>query len=263
MRKKTNSAMIQFPDEPALIPYFTAGYPSVNSFSSTLRALEEGGADIVELGLPFSEPIADGPTIQKAVAEALSNGMTPDIFFDELKEIDTDISLVVMTYYNIIFQRGIEKFARNCVKAGINGIIVPDLPVEEARELKNVCESFDLDLVFIVSPVTTKKRFNKIKRQCSGFLYVQARLGTTGVRENISEATFDSLRRFKTNIPKAVGFGISKREHAKKVVQGGADGIVAGSVFIDLMDPNLDEKSWIEKVEKKATELKQGALEGK
>ncbi len=284
--------MIEFPNEPALIPYITAGYPSIDSLETTINSLERGGADIVELGLPFSEPIADGPTIQKAIARSLSNGMTSDIFFRKLKNMDLDIPLVVMTYYNLIFHRGLEKFVKDCDKSGIEGIIVPDLPVEEANKLKNVCDSFNIDLIFIVSPTTTGSRFKKIKKKCSGFLYIQARLGTTGARENLSNTIFTSLKRFNTKTPKAVGFGISKEQHATDVIKAGADGVVAGSIFIDLIESDIREtkkeyknikqdktnigqkqkqnnksknqqQSWPNKIEDKAKELKKGALKGR
>ncbi|MDZ7687430.1 MAG: tryptophan synthase subunit alpha [Halobacteriales archaeon] len=249
--------MLELPDEPALIPYFVAGYPSVESVPDAIEAFEAGGADVIEVGLPFSEPIADGPTIQNGITDALENGMTPSRYFEVVGEADADVPLVCMTYYNLIMQRGIGEFVRDCVSVGIEGIIVPDLPVEESGALYEACENHGVSLVFIVAPTTTDERLERIMERVSGFVYLQARLGTTGAREDVSTATYDVLERVRGyDVPKAVGFGVSKREHARDIIRGGADAVVAGSVFVEMMDGGTDG------VEEKTRELKQGALEG-
>jgi len=249
--------MLELPDEPALVPYFVAGYPTVESVPDTIEAFEAGGADVIEVGLPFSEPIADGPTIQNGIARALENGMTPSGYFEKVGEADADVPLVCMTYYNLIMKRGVEEFVRDCKSIGIEGIIVPDLPVDESDELYEACEEGGVSLVFIVAPTTTEKRLNRIMKRVSGFIYVQARLGTTGAREDVSSVTYDVLQRVEGyDVPKAVGFGVSKSEHARDIIRGGADAVVAGSVFVDTMEDGIDG------VEEKARELKQGALEG-
>jgi len=249
--------MLELPDEPALIPYFVAGYPSVESTPDAIEAFGEGGADVVEVGLPFSEPIADGPTIQNAITRALQNGMTPDVYFDKVGEADVDIPLVCMTYYNLIMKRGVDKFVRDCKSVGIEGIIVPDLPVDESDALYEACEEHGVSLVFIVAPTTTDDRLGRIMERVSGFVYVQARLGTTGARDDVSGVTYDVLENVEGyDVPKAVGFGVSKGEHAREIVRGGADAVVAGSVFVEGMEDGIEE------IGQKARELKQGALEG-
>jgi tryptophan synthase alpha chain len=249
--------MLELPDEPALVPYFTAGYPSVESVPDAIEAFETGGADVIEVGLPFSEPIADGPTIQNAITRAIENGMTPSLYFEKVGEADVDVPLVCMTYYNLIMQRGVEEFVANCARVGIEGIIVPDLPVDEADDLYAACEEHGVSLIFIVAPTTTEDRLERIMDRVSGFVYVQARLGTTGAREDVSGTTYDVLRRVEGyDVPKAVGFGVSEREHAREIIRGGADAVVAGSVFVERMEDG------IEGVEEKTRELKQGALEG-
>ncbi|MFP4174557.1 MAG: tryptophan synthase subunit alpha [Halobacteriales archaeon] len=251
--------MLELPDEPALIPYFTAGYPSVGSVPDAIEAFEAGGADVIEVGLPFSEPIADGPTIQNAITEALENGMTPSRYFEKVGEADVDVPLVCMTYYNLIMQRGVDDFVADCKSVGIEGIIVPDLPVDESDALYEACERHGVSLVFIVAPTTTDERLERIMERVSGFVYVQARLGTTGARDDVSGATYDVLERvegYAEDVPKAVGFGVSESEHAREIIRGGADAVVAGSVFVEEMEDGVQD------IEEKTRELKQGALEG-
>ena len=249
--------MLELPEEPALIPYFVAGYPSVESVPEAIEAFERGGADVIEVGLPFSEPIADGPTIQNGITRALQNGMTPSMYFEKVGEADIDVPLVCMTYYNLIMKRGVEEFVRDCKAVGIEGVIVPDLPVDESDGLYEVCEKHGVSLVFIVAPTTTDERLERIMERVSGFVYVQARLGTTGAREDVSGTTYDVLKRVEGyDVPKAVGFGVSKSEHAREIIRGGADAVVAGSVFVEIMDDGIGG------IEEKTRELKQGALEG-
>lgn len=252
--------MIRLPDEPALIPYFTAGHPSLDSVPDVIEALERGGADAVEVGLPFSEPIADGPTIQNAIAEALDNGMTPERYFEEVGRADTGVPLVCMTYYNLILQMGDAEFVGRCKEAGIEGVVVPDLPVEESDALYDACRRHGVDLIFIVAPTTTPDRLDRIMERVSGFVYVQARLGTTGARDDVSGETHESLERLRGyGVPKAVGFGVSRGEHARMIVEGGADAVVAGSVFVDLLEQHGVNEG---RLEEKARELKDGALLG-
>ena len=249
--------MLELPEEPALIPYFVAGYPSVESVPEAIEAFERGGADVIEVGLPFSEPIADGPTIQNGITRALQNGMTPSLYFEKVGEADIDVPLVCMTYYNLIMKRGVEEFVRECKNVGIEGVIVPDLPVDESDELYEACEKHGVSLVFIVAPTTTEERLERIMERVSGFVYVQARLGTTGAREDVSGTTYDVLKRVEGyDVPKAVGFGVSKSEHAREIIRGGADAVVAGSVFVEMMDDGIGD------IEEKTRELKRGALEG-
>jgi tryptophan synthase alpha chain len=258
-----------FADDPALVSYVAAGDPDAESTKEYVRALVRGGTDVVELGLPFSEPIAEGPTIQQAIRRALDAGMTPDRYFDLVAELreDVDVPLVCMTYYNLIYQYGAgergegpEPFVEAAAEAGISGIIVPDLPVDESGPLKDACEAHGLDLVFIVAPTTTDERLGRMLDRASGFVYVQGRLGTTGARSDVSSETHVNLGRLdETDLPKAVGFGISEREHAREIVSGGADGIIVGSAFVDII---AEQGDTADRLEAKARELKAGALEG-
>ena len=249
----------------ALVPYITAGDPDADATAAQVRALTAGGADVIELGLPFSEPIADGPTIQNAIQRSLDAGMTPERFFELVENLDVDVPLVCMTYYNLIYQygqeKGVEPFVERAAAANVAGLIVPDLPVEESESLKRACDAHGLDLVFIVAPTTRDERIERVMERISGFVYVQARLGTTGAQVDVSQQTHDSLSRLSGyDVPRAVGFGVSESEHAREIVAAGAEGVVAGSVFVDIIAEQGDEAT--EALESKARELKEGALAG-
>jgi tryptophan synthase alpha chain len=260
-----------FTDEPAFVPYLAVGDPNYESSLEYVEALERGGADAIELGLPFSEPIAEGPTIQDAIVRALDAGMTPDRFFSFVTDLDVSVPLVCMTYYNLIYQygdgEGPRPFVERAAEVGIDGFVVPDLPAEEAGDLREACDEFGLDLVFIVAPTTEGQRLERMRAQVSGYVYVQARLGTTGAREDVSDRTEESLARIADwEVPKAVGFGIKTGEHAERIVSGGADGIIVGSALVDIVaeghEAGDDAEAVAERLETKARELKQGALRG-
>ncbi|GAB6878879.1 tryptophan synthase subunit alpha [Halorubrum gandharaense] len=283
-----NSAAIAeaFADGPAYIPYLAVGDPDYESSLAYVEALDRGGADIIELGLPFSEPIAEGPTIQGAVVRALEGGMTPDRFFEFVEELDVDAPLVCMTYYNLIYQYGSSdgprSFVEKAAEVGLEGFVVPDLPAEEADPLREACDEFGLDLVFIVAPTTEGERLDRIMSQVSGYVYVQARLGTTGAKTDVSDQTTESLERLagydvsdaqseargteSRGVPKAVGFGISAGEHAERIVAGGADGIIVGSALVDIVAEGVEEDLPTEEVadrlEALSRELKAGAERG-
>ncbi len=242
--------------EGALIAYICAGDPNPQATKQYVETLVRGGADIIELGLPFSDPVADGPTIQAGIERALHAGMTPDIFFKTAAAIKLHIPLVVMTYYNLIFKRGPEKFVKDCAASGISGIIVPDLPVEESEELSCLCKKYDIDLIFLVAPTTTESRMKKILAQGTGFIYLVARLGVTGARADIAGSTRDLISRVKTDTPRAVGFGISKGEQASELIRAGADGVIVGSAFVDIIAGGGDDAA--KKLEAMARELKEG-----
>ncbi len=252
-----------FDEGPVLVPYITAGDPDLEQTVEYVQALIDGGADIIELGLPFSEPIADGPTIQNAITRALDAGVTPQDFFSVIESMDSAVPLVVMTYYNLIHQFGDSgpvSFVSACSAAGIDGIIVPDLPVEESAVLQKACADEGIDLVFIIAPTTTEERLRRILSNASGFVYVQARLGTTGVQDDVSTQTFDALSRLPgTELPVAVGFGVSTGEQAQAIVRGGADGVIAGSVFVEIIAEGTDVPR---RLEQKSRELKEGVLAG-
>ncbi len=229
-----------FAGGPAFVPYLAVGDPDAEASRAYVEALVDGGADVVELGLPFSEPIAEGPTIQAAVARSLAGGMTPPRFLEFVEDLDVGVPLVCMTYYNLIYQYGDERgprpFVERAAEVGIDGFVVPDLPAEEAGDLRAACDEFDRDLVFIVAPTTRDARLERIRELVSGYVYVQARLGVTGASADLSSAATESLGRVAGwDVPKAVGFGISTGEHARAVVEAGADGVIVGSALVDLV----------------------------
>src|SRR6056297_1704186 len=264
-----------FADGPAFVPYLAVGDPSYEASKAYVEALARGGADIIELGLPFSEPIAEGSTIQNAIVRALEGGMTPDRFFEFVDELAVDVPLVCMTYYNLIYQygrsrggdAGPEAFVERAAEVGISGFVVPDLPAEEADPLRAACDAHGLDLVFIVAPTTEGERLERMMERVSGYVYVQARLGTTGAKTDVSDQTGASLARLADyKVPTAVGFGIKTGEHAERIVSGGADGIIVGSALVDIVAEGVENDQPIdavaERLEAKARELKQGALRG-
>jgi len=259
-----------FEDEPALVSYIAAGDPGVAETKEYVKALVEGGSDVIELGLPFSEPIAEGPTIQKAVARALDAGMTPDTYLDLVRELradGVDVPLVCMTYYNLLIQHGEDAspdaFVADAAEAGIDGFVIPDLPVDEAGPLKAACDEHGLDLIFIVAPTTTDDRLERMLSKASGFVYVQGRMGTTGARDDVSDDAQGSLDRLReADIPKAVGFGIKTGEHAEEIVAGGADGVIVGSAFVDLIAEHAEDGTAADRLREKARELKEGARRG-
>ncbi|WP_135663758.1 tryptophan synthase subunit alpha [Halorhabdus rudnickae] len=257
--------------EPAFIPYLVAGDPNYEASLEYVEALERGGADVIELGLPFSEPIAEGSTIQDAIVRSLEAGMTPDRYFDFVEDLDVKAPLVCMTYYNLIYQFGSEpgpeSFVERAAEAGIAGLVVPDLPAEEADPLRAACDEHGLDLIFIVAPTTEGDRLARMMERVSGYVYVQARLGTTGAREDVSDQTDESLARLSEwDVPKAVGFGIKTGAHAERIVSAGADGIIVGSALVDIVAEGTDgdesTEAVAERLETRARELKEGALRG-
>ena len=260
-----------FADGPAYVPYLVVGDPDYESSKAYVEALDRGGADVIELGLPFSEPIAEGSTIQEALVRSLDAGMTPERFFAFAEEVEVDAALVCMTYYNLIYQYGDETgprpFVERAAAAGIQGLVVPDLPAEEADPLREACDEFGLDLVFIVAPTTRGDRLDRMMENVSGYVYVQARLGTTGARDDVSDQTTESLDRLREyDVPKAVGFGISAGDHAERIVAGGADGIIVGSALVDVVADGVEnDRSTAEvadRLEALSRELKEGAERG-
>ncbi|MFP8955868.1 tryptophan synthase subunit alpha [Natrialbaceae archaeon A-CW3] len=260
-----------FADGPAFVPYLAAGDPTYEASLEYVEALDRGGADVIELGLPFSEPIAEGPTIQEAVIRALESGMTPERFFEFVEELDVEAPLVCMTYYNLIYQygqaEGPRPFVERAAAVGLEGFVVPDLPAEEADPLRAACDEFGLDLIFIVAPTTRGERLERMMKRVSGYVYVQARLGTTGAREDVSDQTGDSLERLtEWDVPKAVGFGIKTGEHAESIVAAGADGIIVGSALVDIIadghEAGESTTATAARLEEKARELSIGARRG-
>jgi tryptophan synthase alpha chain len=227
--------------EKALISYVMVGYPSENTTLSAVRGLVRGGADIIELGFPFSDPIADGPTIQKASTGSLNNGIKIEKFFKLVKKIrkETNIPLILMTYTNILYKQGYQKFIKNAKNAGIDGLILPDMAIEEANSYLSAAKTQKMDTIFLVSPNTQKNRLSKIAKATSGFLYMVAVFGTTGVQTKIHQYTINALKATKRSvksIPVGIGFGISNEKDVKKYVSVGADAVIVGSANIKIME---------------------------
>lgn len=227
-------------NEGALIGYLTLGDPDPVSSKKLVEALCEN-VDILELGIPFSDPIADGPTIQAAVDRALKAGMNTDIAFNMVKELRAKgvaTPFVFMTYYNIVLQYGEERFVRKCREVGVQGLLISDLPLEEAEGVLGHCNKYGVDFIFLIAPTTTEERVKKILTRARGFVYLVSLLGTTGAREKLQEATIEKTRwalKHVKGLPLAVGFGISRREHVRAVTLAGAKGVVVGSAFVDLI----------------------------
>lgn len=231
-------------NEAALIAYITIGDPNLKNTPRLVSALIEGGADIVELGIPFSDPIADGPTIQAAVKRSLMSGTRPldALHLAQVIGDKYDTPLVLMTYYNPIFRIGLRKFLKSARTSGISGIIVPDLPVEESTDLKRECAAASLDNIFLASPSTKEQRLKEIISQTTGYLYLISLYGVTGVRRVLPGTVLELVRRYsivvRDSVPLAVGFGISQQEHVRDLVRAGADGVIVGSAFVKIIGEN-------------------------
>ncbi|UCH85919.1 MAG: tryptophan synthase subunit alpha [Dehalococcoidia bacterium] len=224
-----------------LIAYVTVGYPDVDATLRLVPALAAGGADMVELGVPFSDPLADGTTIQRASHHALQQGVTPAVCLDVVKQLRARglaIPLLLMGYYNPILAYGIEEFARDVAGAGADGLIGVDLPPEEAAGVRTACAGRGLDLIYLVAPTSSDERIALVAGQSSGFLYCVSLTGVTGARGELPSGLSRFLARVRrhTSLPLAVGFGISKREHVEAVAGLGAEAAVIGSAIINVID---------------------------
>ena len=238
------SSVFNRPGRKALIAYVTIGYPSIEATLKAVPLLAESGCDIVELGVPFSDPLADGATIQNASHHALENGVTVKKCLEIAGRLrkTVDIPLLFMTYYNPVYHFGLQAFRDECSRCGIDGLIVPDLPPEEGVELEKLLSERNGDLVYLLAPTSTEERIRLVAQHSSGFIYLVSLTGVTGARQQL-DANLDAfVKRVKkqTDKPLCVGFGISTPEQAKKAVQT-ADGAIIGSRIIQLMeaDPTL------------------------
>lgn len=255
--------------EGALIAYLTAGDPTLQHTPKIVQAIIRGGADIIELGIPFSDPIADGPIIQSAMTRALKSGTTPIAVLKMVKQIreENDIPIVILTYYNPIFRMGLKRFFETAKLCGVDGVIVPDLPIEEASEYKEVAESNKIDTIFLATPSTTDDRLKMIIEYTTGFLYLVSVHGVTGVREKIQNSTIGLVKRALTiasgRIPIAVGFGVSKPEHIRILLENGADGAIVGSGFVKIVEENIhNEERMLQEIENYAMKLKEATNTG-
>ena len=226
-----------FAEGKAFIPFVTCGDPDLETTAKVVRAMVEAGADLIELGIPFSDPTAEGPVIQAANVRALAAGTTTDKIFDMVRELRKDVTvpMVFMTYANVVFSYGSEKFISSCADIGIDGLILPDVPYEEKEEFDPICKRYGLDLISLVAP-TSEDRIAKVAGEASGFVYVVSSLGVTGVRSEITTdiGAMVKLIRASTKLPCAVGFGISTPEQAKKMASL-SDGAIVGSAIVKLI----------------------------
>ena len=222
----------------AFIPFITCGDPDLETTAAAVRAAAENGADLIELGIPFSDPTAEGPVIQGANLRALKGGVTTDRIFGLVRDLrrDVKIPMVFMTYANVVFSYGTERFLSTCREVGIDGLILPDVPFEEREEFLPFCRRYGVDLISLIAP-TSEHRIAKIAREAEGFLYIVSSLGVTGTRSEITTdlAAMVEVVRQNTAIPCAVGFGISTPEQAKRMAEV-SDGAIVGSAIVKLLE---------------------------
>jgi tryptophan synthase alpha chain len=231
----------------ALIPFFVIGDPDFDTSLDLVKTAIDAGADILELGIAFSDPVADGPTIQKADLRSLASGMTVERALDFVARVKAykDIPIGLLMYYNLVYQYGIEKFFKDFHKAGVTSILIADLTIDDADEVSSIAEQTGTDTVFMVTPVTSDSRIKLVAQKTTGFIYTVSVLGVTGARNNISTMLSPLISRIKaiTSTPVCVGFGISGPEHAVSVAKAGADGVIIGSRIVRIIEENLDKKS--------------------
>ena len=227
-----------FANGKAFIAFVTCGDPDLETTAAVVRSAVENGADLIELGIPFSDPTAEGPVIQGANLRALSGGITTDKVFSLVRELRRDVSvpMVFMTYANVVFSYGAERFISTCNEIGIDGLILPDLPFEEKDEFLPICRQYDVDLISLIAP-TSENRIAMIAEEAEGFIYVVSSLGVTGMRSEIKTdlASIIKVIRENTEVPCAIGFGISTPEQAKKMADL-SDGAIVGSAIIKLLE---------------------------
>jgi len=242
---KTYSQVFSELGRSALIPFFVIGDPDFDTSLAIVKTAVDAGADILELGIPFSDPIADGPTIQKADIRAIRNGITVRKALEFIRKVKDykDIPIGLLMYYNLVYQYGTQKFFGDFHRAGVNSVLVADLSIDDADEITGPAASAGLDTVFMVTPNTDSERMEVIASKTTGFIYTVSLLGVTGTREKLSNMVEELVGRLKklTSVPVCVGFGISKPEHAAAVASAGADGVIIGSKIVGLIEANLGD----------------------
>lgn len=233
----------------ALIPFFVIGDPDFDTSLEVVKAAIDAGADVLELGIAFSDPIADGPTIQKADIRALNSGINIGKAKDFIAEIKAykDIPIGLLMYYNLIYQYDTEKFFTDFANAGVNSVLIADLSIDDVDEIYAPAQKAGLDTVFMVTPNTETDRARKIAEKCTGFIYTVSLLGVTGGRDTLSGMIKPLISRLKsiTDVPVCVGFGVSKPEHAVELARAGADGVIIGSRIVKIIEENLNDKKSI------------------
>jgi len=228
----------------ALIPFFVIGDPEFDTSLRVAKAAVDAGADVLELGIPFSDPIADGPTIQKADVRAMQAGMNVRRALELIRQVKAhkDIPIGLLMYYNLIQQYGVERFFRDFHEAGVSSVLVADLSIDDADEVLGPAQAAALDSVFMATPNTEPERMKRIAAKTTGFIYAVSVLGVTGSRATLSTSVEGLIHQLKdlTDVPICVGFGVSKAEHARTIADAGADGVIIGSRLVAMIEDNLD-----------------------
>lgn len=231
-------------NEGIFIPFIVAGDPDYDTSLEIAKRLVDNGADALEIGFPFSDPVADGASVQNADLRAFKSGMTVKKCFKFLEELRnyTDKPIGLLLYYNLVYKHGIEAFYEKLSEIGVNAVLIADLPPEEATDAIDAANTYGLEQIFIVSQATTNERLKEITKIVGGFIYLASVMGTTGARSKVEHNTTELIKRIKnhTDIPICVGFGISKPEHVKQVLNAGSDGAIVGSALINIIEKNLE-----------------------
>lgn len=251
-------------DRRALIMYLTVGFPSLGSATELVPAIVASGADMIELGVPFSDPLADGATVQHATQIALSNGVNVNYCLQTVRDLRAagiTVPLLFMGYFNPLLSYGLERFCAAAAEAGLDGLIIPDLPPEESDELHAACKAHGIDIVFLLAPTSTKERIQEVAERASGFIYCVSLTGTTGARSELPAELPQFLQRVRsaTPVPLAVGFGISEPHHARQVAEF-ADGVIVGSALVNVVEKSAE--AGIDTVRAFVSGLRQGVDEG-
>lgn len=243
----------------ALIPFITAGDPDLQTTKEALRILDSNGADFIELGVPYSDPLADGPVIQAAATRALHKGTKLEHVLEMVADVSPSLQapIILFTYYNPILNLGVESFLAQVAKVGVRGLVVPDLPLEEAEDLINTAAGFGIEVILLVAPTSSKERIEAIAKQSQGFIYLVSVTGVTGVRSQLQDRVKTLLTQMRdiTDKPIAVGFGISGSEQARQAMNWGADGVIVGSAFVQRL-ANGSPTEGLQAVEQLCQELK-------
>lgn len=233
--------------KPALIPFIVAGYPDFETTVNLLKLFEEKKAAAIEIGIPFSDPLADGSVIQKASKSALESGVNINKIFSMLEQIKNDFStpIILFTYYNPVLSFGQTEFVQKAASLNIAGIIIPDLPLEESEDFAKTCKENNIDLIMLVSPTSSQERIQKIVKASTGFIYLVSSTGVTGVRDTFSSLLGNLIKSIKslTEIPVAVGFGVSRAEHIQELKNLDADAAIIGSAIVKIIEHHKDEKN--------------------
>ncbi len=246
----------------SFIPFSVIGYPSAEASLNIIKAMIDGGASALELGLAFSDPMADGPIIEEAARQVVASGFTTDDAFAllrELRKTDEKTPIVLMTYFNLVLARGVEAFFKTMQEVGVDGITIVDLPVEEAEDVLPIAAKYGIAPVMLISPLTDDARLSKILNYAKGYLYLVSRAGITGLEQNYDQKISEIVERIRSQseLPLCIGFGISTPEQGENMINCGADGVIVGSKIIDII-----EKSTRESVEQNVRQFVQAMVEG-